>query len=97
MQSYFNINTLGPQTNDISNKRRKIDNFICNNISNNQDISINQYNFINELEKCNTVDKLGEFISNDYRLFYSKEQTIFIINKILQLQKNNNFDSCYYS
>lgn len=92
--------------NDKSNKRRKIEslgenNKYCENGENNKiSISINtNNNFINELDKCKFIEQIGEFIINDYRLFYTKEQIILIINKFLQLQSNscNNYETCYYS
>lgn len=104
MQTILNIDDCHK-----TNKRRKIDcNIVNNNFGHsgiNETNEINKINvlintnnnFINELDKCKNIDQIGEFILNDYRLFYTKEQTIFIINKFLQLQKHGNYETCYYS
>lgn len=92
--------------NDKSNKRRKLEsnyNTCSENAENNKmNISINSgNNFINELDKCKLLEQIGEFIINDYRLFYTKEQIILIINKFLQLQTQSNgrnkYETSYYS
>lgn len=102
MQTILNIDDFHK-----SNKRRKIDNNFGYsgqkepkemNETNKINVLINtNNNFIVELDKCKNIDQIGEFILNDYRLFYTKEQTIFIINKFLQLQKHENYETCYYS
>jgi len=97
--------------NDKSNKRRKLEacsdtlqghNYNCSENGENNKISISintNNNLINELDKCKFIEQIGEFIINDYRLFYTKEQIILIINKFLQLQSNrgNNYETFYYS
>ncbi len=82
------------------NKRRKPDtnlnsiNFYAINLTQNQPFDI----FKLEINKCKNLESIAEFISNDSRLFYTKEQTIIIINKILEIKAQNmSPEITYYS